>query len=183
MNPTSMLKPVLILPVPKNPYCRYGPLNWQDYYRQLKRTIEIAHQLENLGNEVTIAVISAFHPNGRVSETDVYRRILLALAPELKVHTYKETNDTRGQVERSFELAAHNGATPIFISTWMHYLRVRYLCGRRPARHCGVFGIPHPAFAFIDMLCLVLHPIVDFFGVEEFFRRAAIHRRKQGKIL
>lgn len=154
-------KKYLIVPIPKNPYSRIGPLALQDYYQQLKRTGEIARELKAMGNEVAIAIISAFHPLGSPSEIAVYSQILLKLAPELTVLSYKETNDTAGQVERGFRLASEMAAVPVFITTWMHYPRVRYLARGRPAQHYAAFGIPQPLFLFIDPFCLVFQPIGD----------------------
>ena len=173
----------LLVPLPKNPYSRIGPLHWQDYYRQLQRTVAITRNLQKDGKRVFIAILSNFHPQGQLSEIEIYTKILAGLAPELEVRSYQETNDTAGQVERSFELAEELNAHLIFISTWMHYPRVRYLAQRRSADHYGAFGIPQPAFAFIDPFCLFFQPIGDLLGVSNYFRNFVIHQREKGKIL
>jgi hypothetical protein len=173
----------LLLPIPKNPYSRIGPTIWQDYYRQLARTAHVARQLDANGREVVIAVISAFHPDGQRSERWIYADILNRLVQDIGVSVYKEANDTVGQIERGLNLADTIGATPIFITTWMHYPRVRYLARRRRARYCGAFGIPHPAFFFIDLFCLIAQPIGDFLGISDRFRQVIIREREQGRIL
>jgi hypothetical protein len=173
----------VLLPVPKNPYSRIGPTTWQDYYRQLARTAHVAHQLYSNGDEVVIAVFSAFHPDGQRSERSVYAEVLATLAPDIRVTVYKEANDTVGQIKRGLSFADTIGATPIFIATWMHYPRVRYLARGRRARYCGAFGIPHPAFFFIDLFCLIAQPIGDFLGISNRFRQVIIREREQGRIL
>jgi hypothetical protein len=173
----------LIVPIPKYPYSRIGPSTWQDYYQQLKRTAEIARHVKERDNEVVIAIISAFRPAGHPSEIDIYSQALYKLAPELTVLSYRETNDTYGQVENGFRLASEMRAVPVFITTWMHYPRVRYLARGRAAQHYAAFGIPQPFFLFIDPFCLIFQPIGDLLGITEFFRRAIIREREQGRIL
>ncbi len=169
--------------MPKTPYSRIGPTAWQDYYRQSERTVEIARQLVASGNEVTIAIISAFQPPGKPSEIDIYRQALSGVGPELTIRAYRDATDTVGQIERSFGLAAEMGASPVFISTWMHYPRVRYLTRGRRARHYGAFGIPQPAFLFLDPFFLIFQPVGDFLGITGWFRRAIIRERERGRIL
>src|SRR5882724_9325244 len=111
-----MNKKYLIVPVIKNPYSRIGSKHGQDWYRQIERTAAIARELKSGRSEVIIAIISDFRPEGKPSEIEIYTRALFELAPELQVHSYKETNDTVGQVERSFELGKEMGAELIFVS-------------------------------------------------------------------
>lgn len=182
MSPTIPKKYSLV-PLPKTPYWRLGPFSWQDYYRQLERTVEVARQLVQSGNEVIIAIISAFQPPAKASEAEIYRRTLYELAPELTLRVYKDESDTVGQIERTFNIADEMAAKPVFIATWMHYPRVRYLARRRPARHYGAFGIPQPAFLFMDPIFLIFQPIGDFVGLTSFFRKAIIRARERGRIL
>lgn len=180
---STCTKKYLLIPIPKNPYYRVGPLAWQDYYRQLVRTVDIAAQLKATGNEVVVGIISAFQPSGRPSEVEIYSRMLHDLEPGLAIRAYSETNDTVGQIERSLDLALEIGATPVFVTTWMHYPRVRYLARGRPALHFGALGVPQPLFMSIDPFCLIFQPIGDALGITDSFRRVIIREREQGRIL
>ncbi len=176
-------KRYLLIPIPKNPYYRIGPKKLQDWYRQTKRSIAIARELKSKGAEVSIIILSNFKPKGKPSEIEIYAETFHNLAPELNVQSYKETNDTLGQVERSFELKKEIDAELIFISAWMQYPRVLYLAHGRNARHHGVFGIPQPTFALIDPVCIVLQPIADMLGLSNFFQKIIVHQREKGRIL
>lgn len=177
------MKKYLLVPVIKNPYFRIGPEKWQDWYRQIRKTIEIARKLKKRGDEVTVAIISNFQPKGRSSEIEIYKGLFNKLAPELNISSYRETNCTAEQIELSFELKRKMGAEIIFISTWMHYPRVLYLAHGRAASHYGVFGITQPAFTFIDPLSFLLEPLANMLGLANFFQKKIVRRREKGKIL
>lgn len=139
--------------------------------------------MKNNGNGIVIAILSNFQPKGQLSEIEIYTRLLKKLSPDLDVHTFRETNDTLGQVEKSLELANQMDAQLAFVSTWMHYPRVRYLARRSKAKHYGAFGIPQPAFALIDPFCLIIQPLIDQLGLSKFFQKIIVSRREKGKIL
>lgn len=180
---TTRKQTYLIVPIPKNPYSRIGPVEWQDWFRQTQRTVRIARELEEKGGEAVIAILSDFQPKGKPSEIEIYTRAFHSLAPNLKVLSYRETNDTLGQVERSFELQKELGAKLVFVSAWMQYPRVRYLAHGRQALHFGAFGIPQPAFALIDPICIVLQPVVQALGLGAFFQKLIVRRREKGRVL
>ena len=173
----------LVVPVPKYPYTRIGPKKWQDWYRQVEYTIRLIRKLKHEGNEVHIAILSNFKPASKPSEIEMYTKLFDTLAPELKVMSYRETYDTKEQIERVFELSRDSNITPVFVSTWMHYLRVRYVSRGHEASHHMVFGIPQPLFFIIDIFCLIFQPITDFLGITEFFRKSIRKRREKGTIL
>lgn len=170
----------LLIPIPKSPYYRLGPLRWQDWHRQVERTIAIARDLQRSGNRAEIAILSRFEPKGESSERELYLRLFNELAPELSVIGYKETIDTVEQVERSFGLGAEKGARIIFVSTWMHYPRVIYLAHGRKAGHYGAFGLPSPIFALIDPLAMIFQPLAMACGLGGFFGRLTAERRDKG---
>lgn len=172
----------LLVPIPKSPYFRVGPDEWQDWHRQVRRTIAIARRLRDKGAEVSVIILSSFQSKGRSSEIEIYTKAFHDLAPGLDVRSYKETNDTLGQVERSFELADQLGAKLVFISAWMQYPRVLYLARGRKALHYGTFGIPSPIFAFIDPLSIILQPIIILLGLGSYFQRMTVRRREKGTI-
>lgn len=173
----------LIIPIPKNPYYRIGPLRHQDWYRQVRRTINLARTLRNTGGDVIIAIISAFHPNGKTSEAKMYLALFRELAPDLTIRLIYKTSDTIGQVEEGFRLAEALNANVHFVAAWMQLPRIRYLTANRKADFYGAFGIPQPAFAIIDPLCLVFQPVTDVFGLTHVVRSMVINRRKKGLIL
>lgn len=149
----------------------------------MEKTVALARDLKSRGNEVVIVVLSNFQPKGQLSELEIYTQTLRKLDPELDVRAYRETNDTLGQVEKSFELKEEMGAQLIFTITWMHYLRVIYLAHGRPAKYFGAFGLPHPAFIIIDPVCLLFQPLTDALGLKNFFQRLIVRQREKGKIL
>lgn len=177
-------KKYLLIPIIRSPYSRIGPEKWQDWYRQIERTIEIAKELQNKGGDVTVTLLSNFQPKGKPSEIEVYTDVFKKLAPELHVNSYRETNNTSEQVEKSFQLAKQSDSQLIFISVaWLHYPRVLYHAAGRKAVHYAVFGIPHPIFAIGDITSLIIEPVVDLFGLTNRFEKAIDHEREQGKIL
>lgn len=182
-------KKYLLVPVFKNPYNRVGPKKWQDWYRQVLKTIEIARELKNRNHEAIIIELSNYRPKGVWSEIATYSHAFKHLAPELEIQSYRETNDTLGQVQKSLELAEAMDAELLFISTWMQYPRVVYLADSkkinrgRKAKHYGVFGIPQPVFALIDPICIIFQPLVDILGLSPLFQRLTVHEREKGRIL
>jgi len=182
-HPTMNKHKYLLVPVVESPYYRIGPKQYQDWYRLIEQTIQISRELQNKESDVTIAILSNFHPKGKPSEIDIYKEVFTKLAPELDVRYYKETYNTSEQVERSFELQKEFDAELVFISAWMHYPRVLYHVAGRKSLHYAVFGIPHPVFTFLHPLALVVDPIVDTLGLTSRFDKIADHEREQGKIL
>jgi hypothetical protein len=175
-------KSYLLVPIPKSPYYRIGPEKWQDWYRQTVRTVQVARKLRGEGGETVIAILSNFQPKGKPSEIEIYTSTLRRLAPEFDVRTFKETNDTLGQIERGFELGREMAAEVIFLSAWMQYPRVRYLGRGKKARHYGIFGIPSPIFAFVDPLAMILQPLIMLLGLGAFFQRITVRRREKGVV-
>ncbi|SRR5258708_30222219 len=176
-------KKYLLIPITKNPYSRIGPEKWQDWYRQIERTIRIARELKSEGSEAAIAILSNFQPKGKPSEIEIYTETFHKLAPELNVILFKETNITIDQVDRSFELGKEMESELIFISAWMQYPRVLYLAHGRKARHYGVFGIPQPIFAIIDPVCILLEPLAFILGISNFSKAIVVRQREKGRIL
>jgi hypothetical protein len=176
-------KKYLLIPIIKNPYSRIGPEKWQDWYRQIERTVEIARKIKNQGDDATLILLSNFQPKGRSSEIEIYEEAIKKLAPEIKVISYRETNCTAEQIEKSFKLQKEVGAKLIFISAWMQYPRVLYLAHDRIALHYGAFGIPHPVFTIIDLACIVLEPLANMFGIANFFQKIIVRQREKGRIL
>ena len=179
---TSDKKRYFIVPIPKSPYYRIGPLKWQDWYRQVKKTARIAQKLTQEGGIVTIGILSSFQPRRKSSEIELYISIFNKIAPELTIVSYNETYDTLEQVKRSFEISKEMNAQLIFVSAWMQFPRVKYLAHSRNAEHFGVFGIPSPIYIFVDTLAMVLQPIVMFFGLSNFFHRITVSRREKGTV-
>lgn len=173
----------LLIPIIKNPYSRIGLEKWQDWYRQVEHTVKIAKKLKKQGSDPAIVLLSNFQPKGKLSEIEIYEGVIKKLAPELKINSYRETNCTAEQVEKSFTLQKETGAKLIFVSAWMQYLRVLYLARGRDALHYGVFGIPQPVFAIIDPICIVLEPLANIFGFASFFQKRIVRQREKGRIL
>jgi CRISPR/Cas system CSM-associated protein Csm2 small subunit len=174
------LKKYLLVPIPESPYYRIGPEKWQDWYRQIKRTITITQTLSNNRNEIIILILSSFQAKGKPSEIELYTKAFNTLAPGLNIHSYRETYETLEQIERSFEISKELGADLIFISTWMKFPRTVYLARGRKAKHYGTFGIPSPIFAFINPLSMILQPIIILLGLGKFFQRITTRRREKG---
>ncbi len=182
--PMNSHKKYLLVPISEYPYHRIGPKQWQDWRRQVEKTIRIGRELKSKGNDVTIILLSHYKLEGEESELQIYGKEFTKLAPELEVKSYWETYNTYEQVEKSFQLKRElNGDELVFVSSWMHYLRILYFTHGREAVHYGVFGIPHPIFAFIHPVSFVIDPIIDVLGLRAPFEILADHEREEGRIL
>lgn len=173
--------PYLLVPIPKYPYGRVGPRKWQDWYQQVQKTTKLARALQQKGNTVHIALLSKYHPQHQPGEIHIYRQAFSEVAPELVITPYHQTEDTLGQVEKSFRLQEEMGAHLIFITAWLQYPRVRYLAHRRKAVHRGAFGIPQPVYVWVDLFAIVLYPIMDALHIARWLHRIVVRRRNLGK--
>lgn len=179
----------IVVPIPKSPHSkgRIGPEEWQDWYRGLKKAISIARSKDM----AEVLILSNAQYSGQPHEVDLYYGALakLGATTDVNIRAIKEGYETIEQVDRSFKLAAEEKKELIFVSTWLHYLRVQWLIWRCKAvapsvkvKHCIVFGIPRPREMLSDIILTILFPLVDICGGRQFFLKAVNKRRIKGKL-
>jgi len=183
------MKPLLIVPVTKGPHPtgRIGPQHLQDWWRGLV----IARRLLNLARkerEVMIYIVSDVQVAGEDHEVDLYIEALLSMGDykTMELSCVRKCQETICQINHVLEYAERNNAEVIFVSTWLHYPRVRWLTWRANASmnvkcwHKVVFGIPRPKEALTDFVLIFLFPVIDLMGKREWFLRKIERRRLSG---
>lgn len=178
------MKKTLIVPLSKSPHPqgRIGPIMLQDWFQGLRRAVLIARLLP----KTEILVLSNLKVSGQPHEADVYTEALTKLGA-INIRVIRECYETIEQINRSFELAVEEKKDLMFISTFLHYLRVQWLIWRHPknmrvsVKHCAVFGIPRPREALTDIILAFLFPFIDLFGVRRWFLKVVNQRRLSGK--
>ncbi len=178
----------IIIPVTKGPHPqgRIGPLEWQDWYLQLVRTVSLSCEMS-----AGILVISDVHIDGAEHEAYYYCDVLYQLGcspcsdfTKLEAGQYidlRECQETIGQMERVKEICHEYGFNPIFVSTWFHYFRVRWLTRGMKATHYVSFGLPRLLEAITDMILTFAFPVIDLAGKRRWFQEKIVGRRESGK--
>jgi hypothetical protein len=92
----------------------------------------------------------------------------------------EKTHETVEQIEIVTEYAKENNAKLIIISTFLHYLRVRWLCRGFVVEHHGAFGIPRPREAVTDIILTLIFPVIDLIGKKKWFSEKVGMRRVKG---
>lgn len=172
--------PRLIVPLTKSPHSgRIGKKEWQDWYRGLA----LAKKILRPGVD-KILVVSDVKIKGEKHEADIY----VSALQELNVDTadivvIKSAQETIGQIDVAKEIGQKENLSLVFISTWTHYLRVRWITffDKIRAKHFTTFGIPRPREAFTDLISTFLFPLIDILGLRKKFKERVSLRRKQGR--
>ena len=182
------------IPLAKSPWPkgRIGPKERQDWYIALSKAVSVSRTM-NAG----ILIISGVFVKGVLPEFQYYRDELVKmgltrivdydwgkLGKDRFIELY-ENQETVGQIEGAAEVCWKRDFYPIFVSTWLHYPRVRWLTRSGTfyfeAEHHAVFGIPRPREAITDIILMVLFPLIDWFGLRTWFQEKVIARRKTGR--
>ena len=176
-----MKEKYLILPLTKNPnpIGRIGPKEKQDWFRGLLKARDL---IANLPGSKILIISNVFFPNGD-NEADVYINNLKELGvTEEKIIIVRNNFETIGQIETAKKIMNEKKEKMIVISTWLHYLRVRYLFSNcHPIKHYIAFGIPRPREILTDITLTFLLPILDFFKLRTWLRKKIEQRRTKGK--
>ncbi len=177
----------VILVLTKGPHrTRFGPEHWWDWKRQCRLAVELYRKYP----DAVVLLPSAVHITGHKSEIELYReefkrdgllestknpdgRNALVLEPV--------EQETVGQIKRGYQFADTLGMRLVVVSTWCHYLRVRYLCRGMGVTHKIAWGIPNPVEAVTDCILAVVFPLLDLFGAGKRFQKWAIKHRESGK--
>jgi hypothetical protein len=173
-------KPIFVFPVPKSPFPtkgRFGEVGHQDWYRGLKKAVDLAEKTKG-----RVLVITGFKADGYMSEADCYQRVLKILGKAVRdLVVIEKGQETAEELEIAIELAKEKNARLIVISTFMHYPRVRWICRGQKIEHWMVFGLPRIREFFTDLLMWFAYPIIETAGKKEVFIEWVNKRRKGGK--
>lgn len=172
----------LILPLTKSPHPsgRIGQTETQDWYRGLLKAKSFSKKYQ-----AKILVISNVHIATERHEVEIYVDALKALGikePDMVV--IKEAQETIGQLEIAAGIAEKERKTLLIISTFLHFLRVWWLCRvykNIKIRHSIAFGMPRPQEAITDILLTFLFPFFDVVGRRQWFVEKVIKQREKGK--
>ncbi|MGC9602345.1 MAG: ElyC/SanA/YdcF family protein [Minisyncoccia bacterium] len=174
---------ILIIPLTKSPHFtgRYGPVEWQDWYRGLVKAKTLLELYKAQGVPAKILVLSAVQVTSEKSEVEIYTWALKKLGvDDGDIMVINKTQETIEQTEM-VAMFIKKGIQVVIISTWLHYLRVRWLCRGLKAKHYIVWGIPRPREAITDIMLTVLFPPIDLCGGREWFLKKTRERRLAGK--
>ena len=139
-----------IIPVTKSPHKggRVGSVYLQDWYQGVKKAVGLLKKIPNS----KILIVSDVHIDGEEHEADIYVRALRGLGVRGEdMIVVKDCYETIGQIDIIKRMAKEHKARLIFVSTFMHYPRVRWLTTGMKAKHYVAFGIPRPREAVTDV--------------------------------
>lgn len=174
----------IIVPLTKSSYFggRYGPVEKQDWYRVLAK----ASALLKSYRPARILLISAAHIAGEESEIEASLRVLAKLGVSRSdIFVIRRAQETIERVEIAAKFAKLENVKMIIVSTFLHYLRVRYLCRGLGAEHYAAFGIPRPQDLFWNIALTFAFPIIDTWpwgNGRQWFREKVKARRESGKL-
>lgn len=168
----------LIVPLTKNPNPkgRIGDECEQDWYRGCFEAV----LLEKQNRDSTIVVVSNVTDND-FSEPDKYAETLQKMGAR-SITMVREAFETVRQIEvieRIERIVQEEGF--IIVSTWTHYLRVRWLCRGKGWRHVVVGGIPRPREIVTDAILTFAYPLIELLGGRDWYLSWVEGRRGQGK--
>ncbi len=167
--------------VAKSPWSkgRYGPHHHQDWVR----ACGIAAKEVAQNPEAEILVVDGFQAQRQASDLELYCKELVRLKvdPE-RIRTINQGNETVAQLEIVEEQATKEKARVLLISTFLHYLRVRWLCRGLGYEHRVAWGIPRPREAVTDIILMFIFPILDLLDLRPWFQRQVTGRREDGKL-
>ncbi len=173
------MKEYLILPLTKSPHQtgRIGPREKQDWHRGLVKAKDLQ---EKTGGK--ILVISNVHIAGERHEADLYDMALRELdVSDENIMIVRKAQETIEQIEIAQRISDDLEKDLIIISTFLHYLRVRWLCLGQKFDHCIAFGIPRPKEAVTDIILIFIFPFLDLVGLRNWFLEKITKRRVSGK--
>ena len=168
----------LIVPLTKSPWQRgrIGRLEYQDWYRGLIKAITYR------GTSDKIAIISGFKSNqaAGMSEIEFYREALEALRFDPQHAIYSDHGlETTSQIRLAHEMARALKARLVIVSTWTHYLRVRWIARGINATHVIAWGLPRPRELLTDILLTFVYPIIEIAGAHTRFIERVHQRRRE----
>jgi hypothetical protein len=178
------VRTTLVVPLGKSPQPpgRIGPMEWQDWYRELEMAVDIAEK----SPDSEILVLSNLHFPGLEPEADYYTRMLYLLGAET-VRKVRDGYQTSDQIDRAFEMAEQENKDLILISSVLHYPRVQWLIWRHPnkkmlkVRHLAAWGLPRPMEGVSDIVATFLYPVIDLLGGRAWLQGIYDKRRKSGR--
>lgn len=170
----------IILPLPKSahPSGRVGPIEVQDWYRGLVKATLLLEKYR----PAKILVLTAFHAVGEEPEMAIYLSALKRLGVDKNdIIVIEKARETIEQIEISTNYVKENNAELVIVSTFLHYLRVRWLCRGLNIEHHIAFGVPRPYEAVTDIILTVIFPIIDLLEKKKWFSEMVGKRRAKGK--
>lgn len=174
----SLIFPVIKSPWPSGRICLKDKQHWQDWYRGLKKAVELSKQIHNS----RILLLSGFQKEGEESEVDIYLSALKKMGfDESRILVVREGRETIEQVERAVDIAEEKKANLITVSTFLHAPRVAWLLRNKHIEQHAAFGIPRPREALTDIVLMGLFPLLDTVGFRFLFQRKLVERRTDGK--
>lgn len=169
----------IIVPLSKSPQPegRIGPEELQDWYRQCVKAVQLARR-----RNAPLVTSSSFVMKDSVSDEEQYGRVISLLGCELvRLGVGDNTIDQLAELK---SYARQHGVKIVLVATWLHYLRVKWLCMRENV-DADVFisgGMPRPKEAITDLILTILYPLIDLLGKKEAFERYIRSRRALGML-
>ncbi len=172
----------LIVPLTKSPLPfkgRVGKLEDQDWFV----TCQLAVERLRKSPRSKIAIISDVEIPGAGHEAHHYLQTFTKMGvSDGQILFIKAEHETIGQIERALIEASRRNMRLMFISSALHYPRVRWLTLGKNVSHRVVYGTPRPKEALTDLLLAVAFPVLDLLGFRRKFQEMTRKRRLSGKI-
>jgi len=169
--------------LPKSPIPaegRVGRTEWQDWYR----SCAVAAKLYKRREIHLILIISAFKTGSEGSEYERMKAVLVMHGVDPRYITHIEEGlETIEQIQTAKKYMSGKKARLVTFCTLTHWPRVHYLCwkeGLSCRRKVAILGLPRPREALTDAALTILFPLIDLFGLREWFLSQVKKRRSEG---
>lgn len=166
--------------VVKSPWAagRWGQRSGQDWYRQCVIATRWADPQKDV-----IAVYSAnMLPGTSTPEVDLYQQAVKEIDGR-DVDVAARGTETVSHICALAEHAHELQTDLVLVTTWTHWLRVRYIAHRYGirARFLTAWGLPRPRELVTDAFLAILYPLICMLGRERAFLDGLEQRRQSGK--
>ncbi|MBC7981516.1 YdcF family protein [Candidatus Parcubacteria bacterium] len=177
------------LPLSKSSWLegRIGPEKYQDCFRLVKNSIDLLNE-KKVDKIVLLSDFKSKQSNKSELEyiVEICKRFNVA---DDKLYIEKYGYDTLSQIKFSLGFCSKNGDDLLILSSATHYPRVWWITYRLNKKynvnvaHKIAWGIPRPRDAVFDIVLMFAYPVLDLFGLSEWFTNHMKVRRDKGYLV
>jgi hypothetical protein len=176
------------LPLSKSSWIegRFGPEEYQDYYRILKISIDFLNK-----NKINKIILLSDFKSKQAQKSELENMIDICNKYNFnkeKLYINNFGYDTLSQIKFTIDLCIKENQGLLIISSFTHYPRVRWIAwrinkGRIKIKHNIGLGIPRFRDVLSDTILVFIYPIFDLLGYSERFTKHIKIRRDKGYLL